>query len=171
MILPSDDNSTPEKKPGKPKSGSGNPSPGQDDDDLPANLHWNPGEIFASSYSSNTDEDEDDNLFDSTYEIDSSLISPEEWREQLREELIGAIEDLKNFPDPDTDFDPPDPPDLYSFYSELLAMRKELRKAHGETLKKLNKPSVTIQLAEIAGELKAKGETALAARIIELLER
>lgn len=55
--------------------------------------------------------------------------APEGWRDDLREDLNDALEELKEIEDPDEDFDPPEPPDLFAFYGELVAMRNDLRLA------------------------------------------
>jgi hypothetical protein len=53
--------------------------------------------------------------------------APPGWREDLREDLADALAELKEIEDPAEDFDPPEPPDLYTFYSELVTMRNDLR--------------------------------------------
>ena len=57
--------------------------------------------------------------------------APEGWREDLREDLEDALGELKEIEDPDEDFDPPEPPDLFAFYGELVAMRHDFRLAAG----------------------------------------
>lgn len=51
------------------------------------------------------------------------------WREDLKRELIACIDDLREIEDPDEDFDPPEPPDLYTFFGELAALRNEVRRS------------------------------------------
>jgi hypothetical protein len=51
--------------------------------------------------------------------------APEGWREDLED----ALTELKEIEDPAEDFDPPEPPDLFAFYGELMAMRNDLRMA------------------------------------------
>ena len=166
MILPSDDSSTPDKKRGKR-------NPDQPDDAIPepefdaeGDASWQSPDLWSS-------------FVDTGFE-DSSLMSQQEWRDYLKKELVAAVDDLQNFPDPDTDFDPPDPPDLYTFYAELASMRQELRKSHSETLRKLNKAtaakaavssSLAVQLGIIAGELRAQGNDAMAERLLALLDK
>ena len=170
MILPSDDNSTPEKKPGK-RQPDKDPSVPQEpmfdaDAETSEDLKWPPMDVWG-------------NFADTGFE-DSSLMSQDEWRELLKGELVSAVDDLENFPDPDTDFDPPDPPDLFSFYSELLAMRQELRKSQSDLTKKVTKAistkantssSLAVQIGIIAGELRAAGNDALAERLLALLDK
>jgi len=52
--------------------------------------------------------------------------APEGWREELSADLADALHELKEIEDPAEDFDPPEPPDLFTFYSELVAMRQDL---------------------------------------------
>lgn len=105
------------------------------------------------------------------------------WREELVQELQGAVEDLSGFPDPDEDFDPPEPPDLYTFFYELLGMRNALRKAQQDTsaemrrqreaLKRLAESSgeaaAVSQLRKLAAELRAAGQVEFAERLLALL--
>ena len=140
MILPSDDDS---RKPGddEPPWGGqpGDPKrPHKGDDASPAD----------------DDEEEDDDEDDDDEEFDDSILfqddepdaasfpgdmtaegsgikapAPPGWREELREELDECIDELAEIEDPSQDFDPPDPPDLFTFYGELAALRNELRRA------------------------------------------
>ena len=57
--------------------------------------------------------------------------APPGWREDLREDLEDALAELKQIEDPAQDFDPPEPPDLFTFYGELVAMRNEMRAIGG----------------------------------------
>jgi hypothetical protein len=57
--------------------------------------------------------------------------APPGWREDLREDLADALAELKEIEDPAEDFDPPEPPDLFTFYGELVAMRSDLRNMGG----------------------------------------
>lgn len=54
--------------------------------------------------------------------------APPGWREELKDALVEAVDDLKEIEDPAEDFDPPEPPDLFTFYGELVAVRNELRR-------------------------------------------
>lgn len=57
--------------------------------------------------------------------------APPGWREDLQEDLEDALAELKEIEDPAEDFDPPEPPDLFTFYGELVAMRNEMRAIGG----------------------------------------
>ncbi len=55
-----------------------------------------------------------------------------DWRDELKAQLIQSIAELRNFPDPDVEFDPPEPPDLFTFFSELMVMRQALQTSRSE---------------------------------------
>lgn len=83
--------------------------------------------------------------------------APEGWREDLREDIEDALAELKEIEDPAEDFDPPEPPDLFAFYGELMAMRNDLRLAAASLSKGMAPPppdsqehAVTIKDAMIA---------------------
>jgi hypothetical protein len=52
--------------------------------------------------------------------------APEGWREELSADLADALHELKEIEDPAEEFDPPEPPDLFTFYSDLVAIRQDL---------------------------------------------
>lgn len=52
--------------------------------------------------------------------------APEGWREELSADLADALHELKEIEDPAEEFDPPEPPDLFTFYGDLVAMRHDL---------------------------------------------
>lgn len=49
------------------------------------------------------------------------------WRNDLYKDLLESLRDLEAIEDPDDEFTPPEPPDLYTFFGELAALRHELR--------------------------------------------
>lgn len=51
------------------------------------------------------------------------------WRQELVRELVDSISDLREIEDPDDEYDPPEPPDLYTFFGELAALRNEMRRS------------------------------------------
>ncbi|MES2707931.1 MAG: nucleotide exchange factor GrpE [Verrucomicrobiota bacterium] len=51
------------------------------------------------------------------------------WREDLVRELVESLSDLREIEDPDDEYDPPEPPDLYTFFGELAALRNEMRRS------------------------------------------
>lgn len=156
MILPSDDDSTPENRPRPRKS---DPDPfsfsEEEEEEIEANFPWE----VPGVWSPQSDLPE------------AQFLSSGDWREELMRELVDSLEQLQNFPDPETDFDPPDPPDLYMFFELLLVMGKELK-----SMTKLaqNKGGISsklaVQLGLIAGELKATGNEALSARLLALID-
>jgi hypothetical protein len=49
------------------------------------------------------------------------------WRDDLRADLLESLGELAAIEDPEDEFAPPEPPDLFTFYGELAALRHELR--------------------------------------------
>ena len=115
MILPSDEDP---RKPGDPDP------PGKEPDDA---LPWESGPDDPPGFFG---EEEDDESGDGSGKVQSP--APPGWREELKEDLDDAIADLKEIEDPAEDFDPPEPPDLFTFYGELVALRNEMRRASRE---------------------------------------
>jgi hypothetical protein len=115
MILPSEDDS---RKPGdaKPPGGSGE-EPG-------APMPWDADEPPGFTDEEN---EEDSDPYGDGQKVESP--APPGWREDLKEALLEAVDDLREIEDPAEDFDPPEPPDLFTFYGELLAMRNEMRRS------------------------------------------
>lgn len=112
MILPSDEDSR--------KSGDSG-KPGDD-----AQIPWEPPASAYDAQEEDGDEEEEDGNFDNSGQVQSP--APPGWREELKAALFEAVDDLKEIEDPGQDFDPPEPPDLFTFYGELAAMRNELRR-------------------------------------------
>ena len=148
MILPSDDNSTPRKKPGKRK-----PDPPATPPHLP--------EPFQ-------DEEAEETWYNVPEAPDKADTAA--WRELLKSELINCVEDLENFPDPEIDFDPPDPPDLFTFYSQLLALREDISELAPAASVSPISTAVAVKLGLLAGEMKAAGQEDFAARLLDLIE-
>ena len=112
MILPSDEDSR--------KPGDSDP-PDKDPDDV---LPWDSGADDPPGFFG---DEEDDEPGDTSGAVQSP--APPGWREDLKEDLDDAIAELKEIEDPSEDFDPPEPPDLFTFYGELVALRNEMRRA------------------------------------------
>lgn len=156
MILPSDDDSTPENRP-RPRKPEPSPDPFAEDgdDESEEKFPWEGSGIWSPE----SDIEE------------SQFLPSSDWREELMRELVDSMEQLENFPDPDSEYDPPDPPDLYAFFSQLLAMGQDLK-----SLAKLPQNArgisskLAVQLGLIAGELKASGNDDLAARLLALID-
>lgn len=72
------------------------------------------------------DGDEEDDLPD--HEPVLKSVAGPGWREELVRELAEGLADLHEIEDPDEEYDPPEPPDLYTFFGELAALRNELRR-------------------------------------------
>lgn len=105
MILPSDEDSRPPDGPGEP------------DDPPPWPVEPEPPGFFG-------EEEHADPSASATVHNPA----PEGWREDLSEDLDDALDELKEIEDPAEDFDPPEPPDLFAFYGELVAMRNDFRR-------------------------------------------
>jgi molecular chaperone GrpE len=130
VILPSDDDA---RKPGRgdpdPSRNDPSPEPKRPQDDT------GHGPLSSKDNDDGFDmaDDQDDPSFhdDGTLPLSSGIKAPAPpgWREDLRDELDDALDELAEIEDPTQDFDPPDPPDLFTFYGELAALRNELRRA------------------------------------------
>lgn len=155
MILPSNgetpqgDDDVPKKK-RKPKGGA------------PEGTWWNTGkeEDVPEEEDESAGEDFEDEEEDPGDEsppgfggATSSVYSPAGpgWRQQLKREILACIDDLKEIEDPDQDFDPPEPPDLYTFFGELAALRHELRVNGRRSAQGMEKTGNALE--EIAGLL------------------
>ncbi len=112
MILPSDEDSR------KPRDTD---PPGKDPDDA---LPWSDDDDDPPGF---FDDDGEDAPVDATNQVQAP--APPGWREDLKEDLDDAIAELKEIEDPAEEFDPPEPPDLFTFYGELVALRNEMRRA------------------------------------------
>jgi hypothetical protein len=166
MILPSDDNSTPEKRPKNRKSDT-DPTSDEDEDDVPepaAPPMWMPEELWKQLPSFLGEEPD-------------MVTDSDAWREMLESELSSSIHELENFPDPECDFDPPDPPDLYTFHSELLALRQALIASQEKLLQKISTKkqpvlpqALVVQLGLLAGELRAAGNAEHSERLLKLID-
>lgn len=110
MILPSDEDSRNEDEARSKDEG---------DDKLPWESEPDPPGFFG-------EEESDDPPTGSVHNP-----APPGWRQDLKEDLADALTELKEIEDPAEDFDPPEPPDLFTFYGELVAMRNEMRNLGG----------------------------------------
>ncbi len=130
MILPSDDDA---RKPGR---GDSDPSWNDPSPESKRPQDEN-GDGLAADSGDHDGFEMGDDPEESGFDDDGSLPmnsgikapAPPGWREDLRDELDEALEELAEIEDPAQDFDPPDPPDLFTFYGELAALRNELRRA------------------------------------------
>ncbi|MDB6131847.1 MAG: nucleotide exchange factor GrpE [Verrucomicrobiales bacterium] len=127
MILPSDGDPPPRRK-DKDNDGKVPPQEPQNEE------WWEQDDADDEDPEDIDDMDEDDG--------DESGPDPEEmppgpvlksvaapgWRENLVLELVESVADLHEIEDPDDEYDPPEPPDLYTFFGELAALRNELRR-------------------------------------------
>lgn len=109
MILPSDSDPPPDRNDGD--------DPSEEPDD-PTNW-WDDTDPEAD------DADDLDEL-DNTAPSLQSVAGPG-WRKDLYQDLMESLKDLEAIEDPDDEFAPPEPPDLYTFFGELAALRNELR--------------------------------------------
>lgn len=171
MILPSDDDArkpgrgdpdpsrndpSPESKRPQDDAGNGPPSPTESDDGF------------------DLDDDQDDPAFhdDSQLPLSSGIKAPAPpgWREDLRDELDDALDELAEIEDPTQDFDPPDPPDLFTFYGELAALRNELRRAFRRSSETAEKFGGALQ-ALAAGPHSHSSNRALGLALVALADR
>jgi len=60
------------------------------------------------------------------------------WRKDLYKDLLDSLRELEAIEDPDDEFAPPEPPDLFTFFGELAALRTELRHQGQRTNDNLN---------------------------------
>lgn len=111
MILPSDSDPPPDRNDGD--------DPSEEPDD-PTNW-WDETDPDA-------DADGDDE-FDDPEDLPPALqtVAGPGWRTDLYKDLLDSLKDLEAIEDPDDEFAPPEPPDLYTFFGELAALRNELR--------------------------------------------
>ena len=119
MILPSDSDLPPDRNEGD--------DPSEEPDD--ATKWWEEGDDGADSDSAGLPDDLDsipDDLDDPNAPELQSVAGPG-WRNDLYKDLIESLRDLEAIEDPDDAFAPPEPPDLYTFFGELAALRLEFR--------------------------------------------
>ena len=120
MILPSDSD-PPDRNEGKDdppwwKSPDLSNSDGEDDNDETAD---------HDDFDESDADDPDDPQFPPP---DLASMAGPGWRKELYKDLIDSLIQLDAIEDPDADFTPPEPPDLYTFYGELAALRNELQR-------------------------------------------
>ena len=133
MILPSDSDLPPDRNDGDEPSEEPDDAinwwEAGDDDEQDPDLAGLPDEL----------DDVPDELDDPNAPQLQSVAGPG-WRNDLYKDLIESLRDLEAIEDPDDEFSPPEPPDLYTFFGELAALRQEFRhdgqRTH-ETLTKL----------------------------------
>ena len=133
MILPSDSDPPPDRNEWKD---SNDPPPWWESPD-------------AESDEEATAED-DDVSYIGNYE-DPDFLPPElatragpGWRKQLYKELMDSLIGLQAIEDPEDEFAPPEPPDLYTFYGELAALRNEFRRQGEQSNNNLSQLTKTL---------------------------
>ena len=120
MILPSDSDPPPERNDGE------NPASQPEEDN---NWWTDSGDEESDSDPPSLPDDLDalpDDLDDPNAPELQSVAGPG-WRNDLYKDLIESLRDLEAIEDPDDEFAPPEPPDLYTFFGELAALRHEFR--------------------------------------------
>lgn len=145
MILPSDADFPPDRNEGK----DADASPWWESPDLstPDNDDEEPEDDSDLSYLG--DPDDPENLA-----TELASVAGPGWRKALYRELVDSLIQLEAIEDPDDDFDPPEAPDLYTFYGELAALRNELRL---QSSANLNQPSKTPAPASSSAHPKGAG--------------
>lgn len=151
MILPSDSDPPPDRNDGD------DPSEEPDDD-----TNW-----WAEGDDEETDPDltglpDDldaipDDLDDPNAPQLQSVAGPG-WRNDLYKDLIESLRDLEAIEDPDDEFSPPEPPDLYTFFGELAALRHEFRHDGQRTQQALAKLAQALPAAAGSGSIRRKGK-------------
>jgi|GEM_PF-4935040 hypothetical protein len=127
MILPSDSDLPPERDDSTPGDPPESGTPWWDDPDL------------TGGHDDGDDEDgeaasgDDDISYlgdpDDGNELPPALatMAGPGWRKDLYKDLLDSLRELEAIEDPDDEFAPPEPPDLFTFFGELAALRNELR--------------------------------------------
>ena len=132
MILPSDSDLPPDRNDGDEPSEEPDDAinwwEAGDDDEQDPDLAGLPDELDAVP----------DDLDDPNAPQLQSVAGPG-WRNDLYKDLIESLRDLEAIEDPDDEFSPPEPPDLYTFFGELAALRQEFRHDGQRTQEALTK--------------------------------
>ena len=131
MILPSDSDLPPDRDDGDEAS--------EEPDD--ATNWWEDADSEEDSELAGLPDDLDsipDDLDDPNAPQLQSVAGPG-WRNDLYKDLIESLRDLEAIEDPDDEFAPPEPPDLYTFFGELAALRHEFRDHGQRTQHAINK--------------------------------
>ena len=77
---------------------------------------------------SESDEAEEDEDLEGDDEAEGlQTVAGPGWREDLKADLLESLSDIAAIEDPEDAFAPAEPPDLFTFYGELAALRHELR--------------------------------------------
>jgi len=157
MILPSDSDLPPDRNEGQSPNDPGEipwwEDPGLSDED-------------GTGGKESTKDEEEDSPFDD--EDDDGELPPQlasiagpGWRKELVMEILESLRDLEAIEDPDDEFAPPEPPDLYTFFGELAALRTELRHQGQRSNDSLNQLDKTLApLLKNAAKPGKRGETA-----------
>ncbi len=90
--------------------------------------------------------------------------APPGWREDLKRSVLEALKDISIIEDPNQDFDPPEPPDLFMFFGELAALRNEVRRGQKKLADGVSK------LATAGGGNPAAVDTAPAHELVALYD-
>lgn len=153
MILPSDSDLPSDRNEGKTPGNPGE-NPWWEDPDLSGEAGGDDEEESAEEEDSLfCEEDEDEDLPPNL----ASVAGPG-WRKALGKEILESLRDLEAIEDPDDEFAPPEPPDLFTFFGELAALRNELRHQGQRSSNTLNQLDKTL-----APLLRSAGKAAKAA--------
>ena len=152
MILPSDSDPPPDRNDGD------DPSEEPDDD----TKWWAEGdddEVDPDLNGLPEDLDSVPNDLDDPNAPQLQSIAGPGWRNDLYKDLIESLRDLEAIEDPDDEFAPPEPPDLYTFFGELAALRHEFRHDGQRTQQALAKLTQSLPNAAPAGSIRRKSKT------------
>lgn len=150
MILPSDSDPPPDRNDGD--------SPSEEPED--ATNWWEEGDDDPDADPEGLPDDLDsipDDLDDPNAPQLQSVAGPG-WRNDLYKDLIESLRDLEAIEDPDDEFAPPEPPDLYTFFGELAALRHEFRHDGLRTQQALAKLAQALPSSVPAGYIRRKGK-------------
>ena len=139
MILPSDSDLPPERDDSTPGDPPESGTPWWDDPDLTGDHDDDDDDDNGEAPSGDDDisymGDPDDG--DELPPALASVAGPG-WRKDLYKDLLDSLRELEAIEDPDDEFAPPEPPDLFTFFGELAALRNELRHQGKQTHETLN---------------------------------
>ena len=178
MILPSDDEGRP------PRSGDGkHGQPEPEDTSFQDAISWG-----AADDSEEDDEDLpdlpiflDDDPDEYSDDTDPSMLhhihqlgemgdpAMPGWREELKEELVRAVDKLIHIEDPDADYDPPDPPDMAMLLAGFCALRNDIDKRASIPDLELGNALISL-VGVLRGEPSLDDVRAATLRILQTLE-
>ncbi len=124
MILPSEDENRP------PWSGDGHGKPEPEDTSFQDAVAWGseePDDDMPPFMDLDDDEEMDPSMIHHLHQLgEMGEPAAAGWREELKEELVEAVDNLMSIEDPEADYDPPDPPDMAMLLAGFCALRNDI---------------------------------------------